>query len=159
MLAGGGIAQVGAPLELYERPNSEFVAQFIGSPAMNLLPGKVASVGQTTVVQLDGGGMAHVAIPTQPGDEGMKVNVGVRPEDMRETDGEAIFEGVVDLTEALGEVTLLYFGTNQAEGKQPFVGKLPGIHTGLTGKSVRLTADPKVMHLFHNGRSLLYRNG
>ena len=39
VLAGGGIAQVGSPLELYERPENEFVAQFIGSPSMNLLPG------------------------------------------------------------------------------------------------------------------------
>jgi len=39
VLAGGGIAQVGSPLDLYERPNSTFVAQFIGSPAMNLLGG------------------------------------------------------------------------------------------------------------------------
>ncbi|TRW98755.1 sn-glycerol-3-phosphate ABC transporter ATP-binding protein UgpC [Paracoccus sp. M683] len=158
VLAGGGIAQVGAPLELYERPMTEFVAQFIGSPAMNLLPGKVSQVGQTTVVQLDGGGVARVAIPTQPGDEGMKVNVGIRPEDMRIAEDEAIFEGTVDLTEALGEVTLLYFGTNNADGKAPVIGKLPGIHTGMTGQSVRLTADPQAMHLFHDGKSLLYRH-
>ncbi|AUH33272.1 ABC transporter ATP-binding protein [Paracoccus tegillarcae] len=158
VLAGGGIAQVGAPLDLYERPMTEFVAQFIGSPAMNLLPGKVAEVGETTVVNLDGGGVAHVAIPTRPGDEGMVVNVGARPEDMRLAEGEAVFEGVVDLTEALGEVTLYYFGTNDAENKSPVIAKLPGIQTGMTGKSVRLTADPQSMHLFHEGRSLLYRD-
>lgn len=111
VLAGGGIAQVGAPLELYERPINEFVAQFIGSPAMNLLPGKVTATGERTRVQLDGGGTCEVAISTRPGDEGMVINLGVRPEDMRITDGPALFEGVVDLTEALEEVTLLYFGT------------------------------------------------
>ncbi|MDX5403804.1 MAG: ATP-binding cassette domain-containing protein, partial [Rhodobacterales bacterium] len=41
VLAGGGIAQVGSPLELYERPENEFVAQFIGSPAMNVFDGTV----------------------------------------------------------------------------------------------------------------------
>jgi alpha-glucoside transport system ATP-binding protein len=41
VLANKGIAQVGSPLELYETPNSEFVAQFIGSPSMNLLPGEI----------------------------------------------------------------------------------------------------------------------
>ncbi|MEN8657356.1 MAG: ATP-binding cassette domain-containing protein, partial [Marivita sp.] len=45
VLANKGIAQVGAPLELYERPNSEFVAQFIGSPSMNLLPGEIVGTG------------------------------------------------------------------------------------------------------------------
>lgn len=157
VLAGGGIAQVGAPLELYERPVNEFVAQFIGSPAMNLLPGRVTGIGPVTTVELAGGGSAQVAIPTRPGDEGMRVNLGVRPEDMRETDGPAIFEGTVDLTEALGEVTLLYFGTRGE--KAPVIAKLPGIHPGLDGRSVRLTADPAALHLFHDGQSLLYRAG
>nr|WP_022707100.1 sn-glycerol-3-phosphate ABC transporter ATP-binding protein UgpC [Paracoccus zeaxanthinifaciens] len=158
VLAGGGIAQVGAPLELYERPVNEFVAQFIGSPAMNLLPGRVTSVGPVTTVELDGGLTAQVAIPTRAGDEGMPVNLGVRPEDMRETDGPALFEGKVDLTEALGEVTLLYFGTGDAE-VVPIIAKLPGIHPGLNGRTVRLTADPQALHLFHKGESLLYRDG
>ncbi|WP_108500709.1 ABC transporter ATP-binding protein [Paracoccus indicus] len=157
VLAGGGIAQVGAPLELYERPVNEFVAQFIGSPAMNLLPGRVKAVGPVTTVALDGGLEAQVAIPTREGDLDMPVNLGVRPEDMREADGDAIFEGTVDLTEALGEVTLLYFGTNAET--VPIIAKLPGIHPGLNGKKVRLTADPDALHLFHKGQSLLYRDG
>ncbi len=157
VLAGGGIAQVGAPLELYQRPVNEFVAQFIGSPAMNLLPGRVSATGEMTTVALDGGLEARVAVPTRPGDEGMQVNLGVRPEDMRETDDAAVFEGSVDLTEALGEVTLLYFGTNAET--VPIIAKLPGIHPGLNGRRVRLTADPEAMHLFHDGQSLLYRDG
>ncbi|MFV0292420.1 MAG: ABC transporter ATP-binding protein [Paracoccus sp. (in: a-proteobacteria)] len=158
VLAGGGIAQVGAPLELYERPINEFVAQFIGSPAMNLLPGKVTQTGEVTRVELDAGGVADVAIPTRAGDEGMVINLGVRPEDMRTTDGLAIFEGKVDLTEALGEVTLLYFGTGQ-EDVDPVIAKLAGIHTDLNHRTVRLTADPEALHLFHDGKSLLYRDG
>jgi ABC-type sugar transport system ATPase subunit len=46
VLAGGGIAQVGSPLTLYEKPASTFVAQFIGSPAMNLLAGKIVGTGE-----------------------------------------------------------------------------------------------------------------
>jgi alpha-glucoside transport system ATP-binding protein len=156
VLAGGGIAQVGAPLELYERPVNEFVAQFIGSPAMNLLPGRITATGPVTTIALDGGGEARVAIPTRAGEEGMTVNLGVRPEDMRETNGPAIFEGMVDLTEALGEVTLLYFGT-RGEGV-PVIAKLPGIHANVNGRTVRLTAEPEALHLFHNGNSLLYRD-
>ncbi|MFN3274708.1 MAG: ABC transporter ATP-binding protein [Paracoccus sp. (in: a-proteobacteria)] len=157
VLAGGGIAQVGAPLELYERPVNEFVAQFIGSPAMNLLPGRVKTAGETTVVALDSGLQAEVAIPTRPGDEGMVVNLGVRPEDMIEAQDGGLFEGEVDLTEALGEVTLLYFGTKA--DTVPIIAKLPGIHPRLNGRRVRLTADPQALHLFHDGKSLLYRDG
>ncbi len=155
VLAGGGISQVGSPLELYERPENEFVAQFIGSPSMNLMPGEVVGTGAETLVRLDSGGMAKSAIATQVSDKGMKVKIGVRPEDFVETTGDAIFQGEVEITEALGEVTLLYF-RKAADGAQ-VVAKLPGIRPELRHQTVKLTADPKKVHLFANGRSLLYR--
>ena len=155
VLANKGIAQVGSPLELYETPNSEFVAQFIGSPAMNLLPGEVVGTGQQTAVRLDSGGTAISSVLTQADDMGLKVNVGVRPEDFVETEGEYIYHGIVEFVEALGEVTLLYF--KAAAGKDPILGKLQGIHRNLRGNDVRLTADPRKVHLFADGVSLLYR--
>ncbi len=155
VLAGGGISQVGSPLELYERPQNEFVAQFIGSPAMNLLAGEVVETGAQTVIKLAGGGTARSAVPTVTADLGMKVNIGVRPEDLIATQADPLYTGVVEITEALGEVTLLYF-KRQEEAAQ-VVGKLPGIHAGLRRSVVHLTADPKKVHLFHNGLSLLYR--
>ncbi len=93
VLAGGGIAQVGTPLDLYERPETEFVAQFIGSPAMNLLPGVITGVGSRTTVKLDGEGIAVSDVPTEPSDMGKRVNVGVRPEDMELSDGPALLNG------------------------------------------------------------------
>ena len=155
VLAGGGISQVGAPLELYERPKNEFVAQFIGSPSMNLLPGEVISTGAQTVVRLANGGIARSAVPTQAADMGLKVNVGVRPEDFLETSEEGMFTGEVEITEALGEVTLLYF-KRQDEAAQ-VVAKLPGIHAELRHKTVTLSAAANKVHLFANGLSLLYR--
>jgi len=155
VLAGGGIAQVGSPLTLYERPETEFVARFIGSPAMNLMPGVVVETGATTLVRLDNGGLARAAIATTAADLGLKVNLGVRPEDLLATTGEALFAGEVEITESLGEVTLLYF-KRQGEAAQ-VVAKLPGIHPGLRHKAVSLAADPAKIHLFHQGRSLLYR--
>ncbi|OSQ49336.1 ABC transporter ATP-binding protein [Marivita geojedonensis] len=155
VLANKGIAQVGAPLELYERPNSEFVAQFIGSPSMNLLPGEIVGTGQQTTVKMDGGGVAVSDYPTTDADMGLKVNVGVRPEDFVGTSGDHIFEGRVEITEALGEVTLLYF-EKQGDG-HAVIGKLPGIHAELRGKTVKLGASPDKVHIFHNGTSLLYR--
>jgi alpha-glucoside transport system ATP-binding protein len=155
VLAGGGISQVGAPLELYERPRNEFVAQFIGSPSMNLLPGEVIETGAETVVRLANGGIARSNVPTQASDKGLKVNIGVRPEDFLETGSEGMFTGEVEFTEALGEVTLLYF-KKQGEAAQ-VVAKLPGIHADLRRQTVTLSAQPNKVHLFANGESLLYR--
>ncbi|MEP2980826.1 MAG: sn-glycerol-3-phosphate ABC transporter ATP-binding protein UgpC [Lentilitoribacter sp.] len=155
VLANKGIAQVGTPLELYERPENEFVAQFIGSPAMNLLPGEITKTGKQTTVKLDGGGVAVSAVPTKAEDKGLKVNIGVRPEDMIETKDDHIFEGKVNITEALGEVTLLYF--EKVGDADPVIGKLPGIHGDLRGKSVRVSAAPEKVQIFHDGQSLYYR--
>ena len=154
VLNAGGIAQVGTPLDLYERPENEFVAQFIGSPSMNLLPGEVTATGAQTTVRLDTGGNVTTSIASPAALKGQKVKVGIRPEDMMPTEGDAIYSGKVDITEALGEVTLLYF-TPQGEA-QPVIAKLPGIHSQLRHATVSLTADPKKVHLFHNGRSLAY---
>ena len=155
VLADKGIAQVGSPLELYERPENEFVAQFIGSPAMNLLPGEVVKTGKLTTVKLDGGGTAVSSVPTKAEDKGLRVNIGVRPEDFHEVDKDPIFEGRVDIIEALGEVTQLYF--NSSDDKEPVIAKLPGIHRERRGEDAKLGADPQKVHIFANGRSLLYR--
>ena len=155
LTVGQGIAQVGTPLDLYERPENEFVAQFIGSPAMNLLEGEIVGTGAETEIRLADGGIARSAVPTQASDKGMAVRVGIRPEDMVPTEGTAIYSGTVDITEALGEVTQIYFRAEN--GAAPVIAKLPGIHAGLRHKTVAMTADPAKVHLFHDGRSLLYR--
>ena len=156
VLANKGIAQVGSPLELYERPENEFVAQFIGSPAMNLLAGEIVETGEKTTISIEGGGTAVSSVPTNGGDKGMHVNIGVRPEDFNPAaNGQFIYEGKVNITEALGEVTLLYFQPNG--GNAPVIGKLPGIHAGLRSNVVKMTAAPEKVHLFHDGKSLLYR--
>jgi alpha-glucoside transport system ATP-binding protein len=159
VLAGGGIAQVGTPLELYERPNSTFVAQFIGSPAMNLMPGRIVGTGAQTRLELaQGGGVITSAYPSRPEDNGAEVQVGIRPEDMVRSDsGDYAFQGRVGIVEALGEVTLLYFDPS-ASGQGSVIGKIPGIHPGLRGQTLRLTAAPEKVHVFRDGLSLLYRD-
>ncbi|MEM9318473.1 MAG: sn-glycerol-3-phosphate ABC transporter ATP-binding protein UgpC [Pseudomonadota bacterium] len=159
VLAGGGVAQVGAPLDLYERPNSTFVAQFIGSPAMNLIGGEIVGTGAQTTLKLDqGGGTIQSDYPSEPDDQGARVQVGIRPEDMTETSGgDFAYHGTVEITEALGEVTLLYF-KRDAPDANPVIGKLPGIHGGLKGSDVRLTAEPAKVHVFRDGISLRHRD-
>lgn len=157
VLANKGIAQVGSPLDLYERPENEFVAQFIGSPAMNLLSGKVIETGTVTKVSVDNGnGVIEANIPTKADMQGADVNIGMRPEDMVPEESENYaFEGVVEISEALGEVTQLYFERKTPESL-PVIAKLPGIHLNVRSQTMRLSADPSKIHLFANGKSLLY---
>ncbi len=152
VLANKGIAQVGTPLELYERPENEFVAQFIGSPAMNLLDGRIVETGAQTTIELATGNKAVSDIATDAAQIGRPVRVGVRPEDMHRDAGTPVFTGQVNFTELLGEVTQLYF--DPQDGAQPVIAKLPGIVHGLRGQTVTLSADPSKVHLFADGQSL-----
>ena len=81
-LDNGHIQQVGPPLELYSRPSNLFVAGFIGSPKMNLLPGHVISAeGGVATLGLGADDSAHVMLPV-PANTGDKVTVVVRPESL-----------------------------------------------------------------------------
>ena len=153
VLHGGGIEQVGPPLELYEQPANEFVAKFIGSPAMNMLPGKISKSGAWTEIALDAGGTAVSSIPTDQSELGRKVTIGVRPEDFEVADNEPMFSSVVEFSEALGEVTLLYFRQRPGDPDK-VIAKLAGIRAGLRGSAVGLTADPARVHLFADGVSM-----
>lgn len=156
VLAGGGISQIGAPLDLYCTPQNEFVARFIGSPAMNLIPGEIVGTGQRTTVRLASGNEVEVDVPSKQADQGATVNVGVRPEDLRLAGpGDPIVhQGEIEMTESLGEVTLLYFGTQGEE--EPFIAKLPGTRGDMRHQQCVLTADPRVMHLFRDGVSMRF---
>ena len=155
VLANKGIAQVGTPLDLYERPETEFVAQFIGSPAMNLWPGTISGTGKQTTITLVSGGTAVSTVPTTEKDMGLRVNIGVRPEDLTVTETDAIYSGVANFTELLGEMTQIYFKAEN--GADPVIVKLSGIVHGLRNTEIKLAADPAKVHLFADGRSLLYR--
>jgi len=153
VLAGGGISQVGTPLDLYERPENEFVARFIGSPAMNVIDGEITGTGALTTLQLAHGGIAHSAVPTTEADRGRRVRVGVRPEDLTVTDGgDVVHAGRVAIVEQLGEVSILYFDASGPEGA--VIAKLPGSHGALRGAQVSLAAAPEKVHLFADGVSL-----
>ncbi len=153
VLSAGRIEQVGPPLELYERPANLFVAKFIGSPAMNIIPATIAEAGAQTVVTLTGGKSVTLDIPTPASEKGATASFGVRPEDLRLAEGDDyLFEGEVAIVEALGEVTLLYI-EGLVDG-EPIVAKLPGIAPIERGQKMRFVADKEKLHLFDsNGKT------
>ncbi|MEX4006117.1 ABC transporter ATP-binding protein [Neoaquamicrobium sediminum] len=155
VLKDGYVEQVGSPMELYRHPGNLFVAQFIGSPSMNIVPATIERAGGPTAVRLADGTVAHVPTQTPDSAAGTQASFGVRPEDLRvatDADGSVLFEGRIDYIEQLGEVQLLYVDLGR-EG-EPLVAKLPGNVEIKRGSTVRLTADAGDLHIFDSdGRS------
>ena len=116
----GVLQQVAPPQELYERPGNLFVAGFIGSPAMNLVQGRLEADGDGALLTL---GDQRLAVPAGLIAErprlremfGRDVAVGIRPEDMDDADlpGESaegtVLESETELVEALGSELLVHF--------------------------------------------------
>jgi alpha-glucoside transport system ATP-binding protein len=147
VLSAGRIEQVGPPLELYERPANLFVAGFIGSPAMNIMPATISAAGDATRIKLKDASEVTVDVATASSEQGKSASFGVRPEDLAIATGdEFLFEGSVDIVEALGEVTLLYVA-GPVEN-EPVVIKLPGIVDVKKGQTLRFSADKTKLHLF-----------
>ena len=154
VLSAGYIEQVGSPMELYNDPANLFVAKFIGSPAMNIVPATIVGTGATTRVRLPDGHEVDVGVPTHAQEQGKQASFGVRPEDLTLTDGDDfLIEGAVDLTEKLGEVTLLYvegFESKAIEGDadDQLIVKIPGVFDAVKGQRYRFTAAAEKLHLF-----------
>ncbi|EGP58909.1 ABC transporter, nucleotide binding/ATPase protein [Agrobacterium tumefaciens F2] len=147
VLNAGRVEQVGAPLELYEKPANLFVARFIGSPAMNIIAAKIAGTGERTSIELTGGKALAVNVPTPASEQGKAASFGVRPEDLSIVTGDDyLFEGKVSIVEALGEVTLLYL--EAPKGQEPIIVKVPGIASVGKGQTLRFAAPQEKLHLF-----------
>lgn len=154
VLKDGHIEQVGAPMELYKRPGNLFVAQFIGSPSMNILPAKVDKTGAATVITCADTIKVNVPIATPAGANGADISFGVRPEDLFVAKGSPLFEGRIDYIEQLGEVQLVYVDIGR--GHQQLIAKLPGNATIKRGDTLKLDADAADLHIFDaEGRSFL----
>ncbi len=157
VLRGGNIEQIGTPLELYRSPANLFVARFIGSPAMNILPAVVKAEGEGTRITLAGGEHILALVRMPPGLGEAPVRLGVRPEDLRLSEG-GVFEGRVSLIEQLGEVQLVYLEVDKVE--TPIVAKLPGTEMLRVGERLRFDVDPERIHLFDGeGVSIGERSG
>ncbi|PAX07855.1 ABC transporter ATP-binding protein [Sphingomonas lenta] len=102
------IQQVGAPMEIYLRPANSFVARFVGSPAMNLLPVEPVANGALVRVRLGDGAEVETRVALN-GFGGGTLELGLRPENVEVTaPGGGTTDAKVELVERLGERTLVY---------------------------------------------------
>ncbi len=147
----GNIEQVGAPLDLYDRPDNLFVAGFIGSPAMNFVRGRVARNGAAAVVTPEG---ETIPAPDVPGMEvGREVILGMRPEHLTlAADGQGFAARVV-VTEPTGsEVQVL-----AKHGADDVVAVFRERFMPDPGQVIRLVPDLAHAHVFDAETGLVLR--
>ncbi|MCR8726090.1 ABC transporter ATP-binding protein [Frigidibacter sp. ROC022] len=137
VMNGGIVQQVGTPLELYDTPANRFVAQFIGSPTMNVLP-----------ASREGGDvrLSNGALISLEGLEGPVAELGIRPEhlDLADPDN-ATFTGSADVVEHLGSDTNIYA---QIDGIGPLMVRQHG-HVALrAGDRLGIVVQPERVHAF-----------
>jgi multiple sugar transport system ATP-binding protein len=139
----GRIEQIGAPLELYDRPDNLFVAQFIGSPAMNVVNGTLRRSNGSAFVESDGG--LRWPLPATAGSDGQPVALGVRPEHLVLTGSEtSSVAGNVVVVEPTGAETELLVQVGAAQVTLVTSGR-PSVNPG---DRVALAIDSGMAHLF-----------
>ncbi|WFU44244.1 sn-glycerol-3-phosphate ABC transporter ATP-binding protein UgpC [Bradyrhizobium sp. CB82] len=141
VLRSGRIEQVGTPLELYNRPDNLFVAGFIGSPRMNLLPVQVVSPGLVRV----GEAGEPIKVTTGSLTAGASATLGVRPEHIALADGAADLTLTIDLVEQLGGDTYFY---GSAPGLPQITVRQNGQALLGRGETLPVRFEPTHLHLF-----------
>ena len=136
----GVVEQIGRPIDVYDDPNSLFVAGFIGSPAMNFLPGK----RNGDAVDLGGG--ISVPLPAALRSAAPDaITVGVRPEHLEQGSGAGpVFRFKVDTVEALGADSLVH----GALGQGMLIARVDGHATPEAGAELAFTARPGKLFFF-----------
>ncbi len=144
VLKDGLVEQVGAPLALYDKPRNAFVAGFIGSPAMNFIPGRLDLGGPPRVVTDDG---LRLPLARAPGDShGRQVIYGVRPEHFALGNSEGL-NGEVVVVEPTGsetQIALRFAG-------QDIIAAFRDRVSARAGERIALYPQAQQIHLFDAG--------
>jgi multiple sugar transport system ATP-binding protein len=148
VMSHGVLQQVAAPEDLYAQPANTFVAGFLGSPGMNLLPGKVAQGPDGDVtVEVSGGSVPLPPALRVAAAGAAEVVLGLRPESLR-LDPEGRLQAEVTIVELLGAETHVICAT--ADGSRVIVRQPPQAAKPAPGDQVHiaLDPDPAALHLF-----------
>lgn len=137
VLRDGRIEQVGSPIELYERPANSFVAQFIGSPKMNVFALSDLSNNASSLLGKD---------------LTATMQIGLRPENLVETDvANAVVTGRLELVENLGEYALVHL---VSENGVEFIAKTEKPPKAEKGSTIGFTIRPELTHYFDSESGL-----
>ncbi|MBC8129326.1 MAG: TOBE domain-containing protein, partial [Rhizobiaceae bacterium] len=142
VMQDGRVEQIGAPLELYDRPNNLFVAGFIGSPAMNMLTGKLDTADPTRF--LTGDGTALPVSGSRPEALGRALIYGARPEAI-------MLGGTIPLEVIVIEPTGSESQVLGRIGKTQVTCVFRERVTAKPGETIPVSIDPKAVHLFDAG--------
>ena len=147
VMQDGRIEQIGEPLQLYDHPANLFVAQFIGSPAMNVVKGVIKRSNGSACVDMGDG--VQWPLHQSPGAEGQPVAYGVRPGDLSLTDAGApgAVVGEVVVVEPTGAETELLIQAGQAQ----LILVTHGRTSVNPGDRVGLRVTPGKVHVFDQG--------
>ena len=151
VMRDGLVEQQGRPLELYDRPANLFVAGFIGSPAMNFIPGTLKRAGGAARVELSDG-TSVAAPPGAAGEDGQRVVFGTRPEHLALASGSEGFAAKVVVVEPTGADTQVFAKFGDADLNAVFRER----HEFRAGEAIRLVPDHSRSHVFDaaSGKSL-----
>ena len=149
VMSMGYLQQYGSPMEVYRRPKNKFVAGFIGSPAMNFVPGRLVADGGG--LRFEGSGLS-VALPAEhtalcQGAKDQDVTLGLRPQQLHAvTPGEVVIAtGEITHTEHMGFEAFAH--TKVAQG-MTLVVRLPGERAAAVGDRLQIGVDAGQFHVF-----------
>ena len=147
VLEAGHVRQIGSPLELYHRPQNQFVAGFIGSPRMNFLTVEAVAAGDAGItVRSPDFGEALIPVAGERIPPGASLTLGIRPESVKVGDGFGVaLRGQVELVERLGHETFIEV---LSAGDHAVTALVDGKTLVEMCDSVTIGFDPVECHLF-----------
>ena len=150
IMRDGFINQVDPPLNLYNKPVNQFVAGFIGSPAMNFLSGTILEKNGLMFISNDSEFKSHFSAEQKDYLKsylGQEITIGVRPEDISvdNSAGKSIeLESTLDVIEPMGNETFIYFEIEKIQ----FIARIRPLQNLKTGEKVKLFIEPNKVYLF-----------
>ncbi|MCD6309488.1 MAG: sn-glycerol-3-phosphate ABC transporter ATP-binding protein UgpC [Candidatus Eremiobacteraeota bacterium] len=153
LMREGIIQQVGTPLELYQEPANQFVAGFIGSPAMNFVTCRVRQEDEKIILVSSG---FSIKLPDDKNDKllpfiNKEVVLGIRPEDLydrmfaHDYTPENVFSAVVDVIEPMGSEIYIYLKSN----KDTLIARMSPYTKAVVGQEMEVVIDLKKIHVFN----------